>query len=94
MRRIVLLTATLMLSGCGYKTWWNPSFTGGFNPNVPVSDSENMHRVQGQNLSVASLTTEPGDIWPGPLAPQPTLKDLEAPGASTTPLGGPMPAPR
>jgi hypothetical protein len=93
MRRIALLAMILMLSGCGYKTWWNPTFTAGFNPNAPVSDSENMRRAQGQDLAVAALTTEPGDIWPGPLAPQPTLRDLESTGGST-PLAGPMPAAR
>jgi hypothetical protein len=68
------------LSGCGYKTWWNPPMTGGYNPNMPVSDSENMLRAKGQDPEVPPLVTETGDIWPGPLAPPPTLKDLEATG--------------
>jgi hypothetical protein len=76
MRRIALLGLALALSGCGYKTWWNPPFTAGYNPNQPVGDSENLLRVQGQNPEVEPLTTEPGDIWPGPLAPSPTMKDL------------------
>jgi hypothetical protein len=91
MRRIASFTLALILSGCGYKTWWNPSFTGGYNPNLPVSDSENMRRVQGQEASVPPLTTEPGDIWPGPLAPAPTLKDLEATGGLTSQPEAPVP---
>jgi hypothetical protein len=63
MQRIASFTLALMLSGCGYKTWWNPPLTGGYNPNMPVSDSENMRRVQGQEPTVPPLTTEPGDIW-------------------------------
>jgi hypothetical protein len=91
MQRIGLLTLALMLSGCGYKTWWNPPLTGGYSPNLPVSDSENMQRVQGQEPSVPQLTTEPGDIWPGPLAPPPTLQDLEANGGLTPQPEAPVP---
>lgn len=76
MRRIALLGLALALSGCGYKTWWNPPFTAGHNPNQPAGDSENLLRVQGYSPEVTPLTTEPGDIWPGPLAPSPTMKDL------------------
>ncbi len=76
MRRIALVSLT-MLSGCGYHTWWNPPFTTGFGPNVPITDSVNMSRVKGRDVAVTPLTTEPGDIWPGPLPPPQTLQDLE-----------------
>jgi hypothetical protein len=86
MRRIALLGLALALSGCGYKTWWNSPFTGGFSPNQPVGDSENLLRVRGQEPTVDMLTTEPGDIWPGPLPPAPTMKDLvNAEGQATHP---------
>lgn len=91
MKRIALLSLTLLLSGCGYKTWWNPPFTGGYNPNMPINDSENMRRVLGQEPSLPPLTTEPGDIWPGPLAPPPTLQDLEATGGLTSQPELPVP---
>ena len=78
MPRIASLILVLGLSGCGYKTWENAPFTSGYNPNLPVGDSENMHRVTGQEPVVPILTTEAGNIWPGPLAPPPTLKDLES----------------
>jgi hypothetical protein len=77
MRRIALIGLTLCLSGCGYNTWWNPPFTGGYNPNLPVADSENARRVMGHPTDEAPLNPEPGDIWPGPLPPSPTLSDLE-----------------
>ena len=80
MRPIVLLgltlTLTLPLAGCG-DTWWNPPFTGGFNPHRPVVDSDNMRRVTGQDAPTAALESEPGDVWPGPLPPTPTLSDME-----------------
>ncbi len=78
MRRIALIGLTLCLSGCGYKTWWNPPFSGGYNPNLPVADSENAQRVMGRSADAAPLNPEPGDIWPGPLPPSPTLGDLES----------------
>lgn len=91
MRRIGLLVVALALSGCGYKTWSNLPFSGGSNPNQPVGDSENMQRVRGEEPSVATLTTEPGDIWPGPLPPPPTLKDLVGNEGLTTQPEQPVP---
>ena len=77
MRPIALsgLTLTLLLGGCG-NTWWNPPLTGGYSPNAPVGDSVNMGRVMGQNPLPPALETEPGDIWPGPLPPSPTIGDI------------------
>lgn len=90
MRRIALASLTLMLGGCGYHTWWNPPFTTGFDPNLPVQNSVNMGRVMGQGIAVTPLTTEPGDIWPGPLPPPKTLQDLEkeAPKGAQAPAKG------
>jgi hypothetical protein len=76
MRRIALISLT-MLGGCGYHTWWNPPFSTGYGPNTPVTTSVNMSRVKGRDVAVTPLTTQPGDIWPGPLPPPMTLQDLE-----------------
>jgi hypothetical protein len=91
MRRIALICLALTLSGCGYKTWSNPPFSGGSNPNEPSDDSENMLRVRGQEPPVQRLTTEPGDIWPGPLPPAPTMKDLVNTGGLTPEPEQPVP---
>jgi hypothetical protein len=45
----------------------------------------------GDNASVEPMTTEAGDIWPGPLPPAPTLKDLEAGGGLTPQPEAPVP---
>jgi hypothetical protein len=82
MRRIALLGLALCLSGCGYKTWWNPPFTGGYNPNLPSDNSENTQRALGHLTDATPINPEPGDIWPGPLPPAPTLGDLESQGGS------------
>ena len=105
MWRIVIIGLTLVLSGCGFKTW-APFTGGGSNPNMPVSDSENMQRVLGARTSVEPMTTEPGDIWPGEVQQAPTLKDLESSSGLTSQpeapvpgsplsrgLNGPLPAP-
>jgi hypothetical protein len=88
MRRIALVSLT-MLSGCGYHTWWNPPFTTGNNPNMPLTASVNMSRVKGRDVAVTPLTTQPGDIWPGPLPPPTTLQDLER--ESPTGVEAPVP---
>jgi hypothetical protein len=84
--RLMLTLSTLALGGCGgYNTWSALPFTTGNNPNQPVTDSENMRRVMGQPVEVGSLGPEPGDIWPGPLPPSPTLQDLEQGGLTSQP---------
>ena len=85
MRRIAFTCLCLALSGCGYNTWWNPPFTSGSNPNFPAGDSENMRRVVGEQVDSPALTPEPGDIWPGPLQPEPTLQDIERQGLQSAP---------
>jgi hypothetical protein len=85
MRRIAFICLCLALTGCGYNTWWNVPFTTGTNPNFPAGDSENMRRVAGEDVEVQPLTPEPGDIWPGPLKPEPTLQELEQQGQQSAP---------
>src|SRR5258708_38637304 len=89
MRRIALVSLTV-LSGCGYHTWWNAPFTTGYSPNTPVTNSVNMSRAKGHGVAVTPLTTEPGDIWPGPLPPPKTLQDLEreSPAGAQAPTKG------
>jgi hypothetical protein len=95
MRPIALLgltlTLTLPLAGCG-DTWWNPPLTGGYDPHRPVGDSDNLRRAMGLDTPTAALQNEPGNVWPGPLPPSPTLSDIDME-TRGTPLPGPF-APR
>jgi hypothetical protein len=88
MWRIALICLTLMLGGCAYKTWWNPPFWTIPNPHLPHDDSVNMERVMGHEVAVKPLTTEPGDIWPGPIAPPTKGSPLNRAG---NPLLAPIP---
>jgi hypothetical protein len=83
MWRLASLGLVLLLSGCGYNTWWNAPFTTGSNPNRPAVESENMRRVMGGRVAPVPLQPEAGDIWPGPTKPEPTLQQLEQSGSLT-----------
>jgi hypothetical protein len=85
MRRFATLGLVLMLAGCGYQTWWNPPFTTGYLPYAPTGDAENMRRAKGDTVDVPPLTPQPGDVWPGPVPPTPTLQELEQQGMGTAP---------
>jgi hypothetical protein len=85
MRRIPLIFLCLSLPGCGYNTWAEPPFSTGRNPNMPVGSSENMLRVMGERVEAKALTPEPGDVWPGPIQPPPTLQDIEKQGQQSQP---------
>ena len=90
MRRLALLGLVLLLPGCtGLGDFLGDTFTYDTNPNAPVGDSENMRRARGVDSAVEPLLTEPGDIWPGPVAAMPTLQDLEKNGFQPTPNGQP-----
>ncbi|MBV9250046.1 MAG: hypothetical protein JO227_12480 [Acetobacteraceae bacterium] len=91
MRRIAHLGILLPLAGCGSGTWLDLPFTTGSNPNRPAGATENMQRVLGEEVHLAPLTPEPGDVWPGPLEPEPTLQDLEKTGNIQPGIEQPVP---
>ena len=83
--RLVLLGLPLLLCGCNL---FGSPFVGfgGFiadthniyrGPNQPPGDSTNMHRVLGQEPPSEALLPEPGNVWPGPPEPEPTLEDIQ-----------------
>ncbi|HTZ70632.1 MAG TPA: hypothetical protein VMB71_08285, partial [Acetobacteraceae bacterium] len=83
MRRLGLCVV-LLLGGCSGSGFWRyerDTFTFPWqNPNSPVSESENFQRARFGTKTgnpAPQLLTEAGDIWPGPPAPVPTLKDLQ-----------------
>jgi len=95
MRRTVTLGLLILLSGCtGFGEFLNHAFSPpGRNPNLPMTDSENVRRSLGQSVDESPLTPEPGNVWPGPQAPEPTLTDVQRqpPGADQTTVPGAEP---
>jgi hypothetical protein len=87
MRRIALLGLFLLLTGCGtdFGHFISDTHTFQSNPNMPPGDAENLRRVVGEDATQPILTPEPGNIWPPPAGPMPTLMDLE----KTSPPGTP-----
>jgi len=97
MRRIVLLGLFLSLTGCGtdFGRFLGDSATLSPVRNMPAGDAENLRRVTGQDATQQALTPEPGNIWPPPAGPMPSLEDLEkqsnqqSPGANPNPVTPP-----
>ncbi len=82
MRRTTLsasILAPLLLGGCtGFGTFLDHAFSlPGTNPNIPMTDSENVRRVLGQAPDPTPLQPEAGNVWPGPQGPEPTLADIQ-----------------
>lgn len=85
MRRPALLGLALCLSGCqfagnpldGFVGFVGDTHTYHTNVNAPAAKSENELRVRGEANNTPSLLPEPGDVWPGPPAPIPTLQDVQ-----------------
>jgi hypothetical protein len=71
-----LLLSPLALSGCAFNAWHQGPFWSGPDPYRPQGDSENLRRALGKTAIPAPLAPEAGNVWPGPLPPQPTLADL------------------
>ncbi len=55
------------------------------NPNAPAATSETAQRALGHTPQVAVIQAQPGDVWPGPVQPMPTLSQVQA--NSNLPLG-------
>jgi hypothetical protein len=88
MRRIALLGLLMSLTSCaGFGNFIADTHTFQSNPNMPPGDSENMRRVTGADSTQQALTPEPGNIWPPPAGPMPTLMDLEKQTGSQTGTG-------
>ena len=79
MRRYALFGLMILLPGCtGLGTFLDHAFSfPGTNPNAPAADSENVRHALGTEVTFKPLLPEPGNVWPGPQAPDPTLTDLE-----------------
>ena len=86
MRRLAMLGLTMLLPACqdhagnpfvGFGGFVGDTVSFHTNPNLPPGDSPNMLRVKGRAVETEPLTPEAGNVWPGPVMPEPTLLDIE-----------------
>jgi hypothetical protein len=79
-------TMALLLSGCaGVGNYLGSTLNPFGDPNAPKGYALNMQRARGNDVAVAPILAQPGDVWPGPVRPVPTLSDIQQ--HMNTPLG-------
>ncbi len=96
MRRSALLCFAMivpgLLTGCtGTGVFLDHTTTfWGENPNTPAGNSEMFQTLRGEPVAATPLVPEPGNVWPGPQKPDPTLQEIEKQAGGTAPsvIGG------
>lgn len=78
MRKTLAIGAVLFLSGCVSERHFTTDTLWPFgNPNAPSATSEMAQRALGHEPGVTPLVPQPGNVWPGPVQPMPTLSQVE-----------------
>lgn len=86
MRAFFALIAAFSLSACaGGGQFAHHSLWPFGNPNAPIQNSDMAQRALGKPTDAPPMLPQPGDVWPGPVQPMPTLSEVEK--NSTLPLG-------
>ncbi len=94
-------TALLLTAGCSGLGHFvaDTETVPGQNPNSATGVSENVQRARGRAPATEAMLPEPGNVWPGPPQPLPTLTDVAhggigndvlGAGGATLPRGGSM----
>ena len=87
MRRIALLGLLALLPGCdrfvanpaaGFPGFIADTHTFHFNANRPPAVTENEKLAEDQPVKIVPLVPEPGEVWPGPPPPIPTMRDVQS----------------
>ena len=82
MRRIIysglMILAASLLAGCtGTGLFLDHTFRNfGSVPNAPAGNSQTMQRIRGESIDIKPILPEPGNVWPGPQPPDPTLDEM------------------
>ena len=94
MRLAASLPLLLLLSGCnGFGSFLGSTFSINGDPNRPEHAAENMQRANGAQPTPTPIPVAPGNVWPGPIQPLPSLADIAKtlPEAETVPTLPPLP---
>jgi hypothetical protein len=87
MRRIALLGLLLLLPGCekyvadpsvGFGGFIADTHTIVWDRNKPPAVTDNEKLAEDVPVKVAPLSPEPGEVWPGPPPPIPTMRDVQS----------------
>jgi hypothetical protein len=95
MRRLALFGVLLLLAGCqGFGGFLGDTFSRNGDPNQPITTAENVQRANGGEPAPAPIPVQPGNVWPGPIKPLPSLADIAKtlPEASGVPVLPNVPA--
>ena len=75
---LALLGPLMLLTGCsGLGVFLDDTHDPTLHVNRPIGNSESIRRVEDKQVAIAPLNTEAGNVWPGPIEPEPTLEDLQ-----------------
>lgn len=86
MRKLLVVGLTVLLAGCSSERHFVRDTLWPFgDPNAPQLNSESAQLAIGHKVAVTPLQTQPGDVWPGPVQPMPSLSDIQA--HANLPLG-------
>ena len=86
LRKSLAVGLLIGLSGCASERHFAAASLWPFgNPNAPAVTSETAQRALGHNVDVPPVQPQPGDVWPGPVQPMPTLSQVQK--YSNMPLG-------
>jgi len=78
LRVLIVLSSFFVLSGCvSERHYFGDTLWPFGNPNAPVVTSETGERALGRSTDVPPLQPQTGDVWPGAVAPMPTLGDIQ-----------------
>ncbi len=78
MRHRLALGLVLALSACSSERHFAADTLWPFgNPNAPKPTSETAERALGKKPKIAILVPQPGNVWPGPVQPMPTLSEVQ-----------------
>lgn len=78
MRKTLVLGVVLLLSGCSSEQqYFKQSIWPFGDPNAPAATGETAERALGHSPPVTVLKPQAGDVWPGPVQPMPTLRQVQ-----------------
>jgi len=78
LRKSLALGLLLVLSGCVSERHFALDSLWPFgDPNAPPATSETAQRALGHDVAMTPLQPQPGNVWPGPVQPMPTLSQVQ-----------------